>query len=215
MKKRLVSVLTVIALIVSMSFMMAGCGGGGSDSGSSAVSGDNTLTIWIHNDEDSWTKSYQEIADAYMEEHPDVTIKFESFPYDDFETKVQTALMSNEGGADIYELWGGWCVDFAPSGALAQLPEDMEKQIRDDAYPSTFGALEADGKLYAMPMEFNIECGGLIVNDNILKDNGLEVPKTWDEVVAAGKKATVEKDGQMEIKGFDFVNWDGVMYLYT
>lgn len=35
-------------------------------------------------------------------------IKLETFPYDEFESKVQTALIDGEGGADIYELWGGW-----------------------------------------------------------------------------------------------------------
>lgn len=204
MKRRVVAIVLSLVMAVGFSFSLTSCGGnGGSDDA-------NTLTIWIHNNEASWVQSYQDIADAYMADHEGVNIKFESFPYDDFETKVQTALMSNDGGADIYELWGGWGVDFAPSGALAALPDDWAAQVKDDAYPSTYGALESDGKLYGMPMEFNIECGGLVINNNVLEANGLSVPQTWDEVIAAAVKANSD-----DVKGLDFVNWDGVMYLWT
>lgn len=211
MKRKIISVLTALAMLATLCFAMTGCGdNGGSDSDKSA-----TLKIWIHNDEDSWTKSYETIAENYMKEHENIKIEFESFPYDEYETKIQTALMSDEGGADIYELWGGWGVDFAPSGALAQVPEDMEKEIREGAYECTYGALESDGKLYGMPMEFNIECGGLVVNKNVMKNAGIDVPKTWDELVDSAVKATKMDGKEMTIKGFDFVNWDGVMYLFT
>ncbi len=208
MSKKILAVVLALAMTLGMVCMMTGCGGGSS-------SDEATLTIWTHNDEDSWNESYQSIVDAYMEEHPDVTINIESFPYDEYESKVQTALMSKEGGADIYELWGGWGVDYAPSGALAQLPEDMEADVRENCYPNTYGALEADGVLFGIPMEYNIECGGLVVNNNLMKEAGVSVPETWDDLKAAAKKGTVTADGEVVVKGFDFVNWDGVMYLWT
>ena len=210
MKRKVISILTVVAMMATLCVGLTACGG--SDK---SADDPNTLTVWIHNDENSWTESYQAIADGYMEQNPDVKIKFESFPYDEYETKIQTALMSKEGGADVYELWGGWGVDFAPSGALAQVPEDMEKEIREDAYENTYGALDYEGKLYGLPVEFNIECGGLLVNNNLMKKAGVSVPKTWDEVVAAGQKGLVKDGDEVSVKGFDFVNWDGVMYLYT
>ena len=104
MSKKILAVVLALAMTLGMVCMMTSCGG-------SSSSDEATLTIWTHNDEDSWNESYQSIVDAYMEEHPDVTINIESFPYDEYESKVQTALMSKEGGADIYELWGGWGVD--------------------------------------------------------------------------------------------------------
>ena len=213
MKRKVVAILSVVALVAGLMATMTACGGGGSSSGGG--SDDKTLTFWTHNDEDSWNESYQGIVDAYMEAHPDVTINIEAFPYDEYESKVQTALMSKEGGADIYELWGGWCVDFVPSGALEQLPEDVEKEVRDECYPNTYGTLENDGKLFGLPLEYNIECGGLIVNNNLMKDAGTQVPKTWDELKEAAKKGTQMKGDDVEVKGFDFVNWDGVMYLWT
>lgn len=206
--KKLIALLASAVLIMSLACVLTSCGGDSSDD-------PNTITFWTHNDEDTWNESYQAIVDAYMEKNPDVTIKIESFPYDEYESKVQTALMSDEGGADIYELWGGWGIDYAPSGALEALPEEMQNDVLENCYPTTYGALEVDGKIYGVPLEYNIECGGLIVNNNVMKDTGASVPTTWAEVKEAAKTATVSEDGEISIKGFDFVNWDGVMYLWT
>ena len=211
MKKKLILIALTVVLTLGVALVITGCGGSGGDDSSDGT----TLTFWTHNDEDTWNESYQAIADAYMAEHPDVTINIEAFPYDEFESKVQTALMSDEGGADVYELWGGWGVDFAPAGVLAALPEDMQAEVKEESYPNTYGALEADDVIYGIPLEFNIECGGLIVNNNVMNEAGVEVPTTWDELVAAAEKGTVKDGKKVLVKGFDFVNWDGVMYLWT
>lgn len=200
-----------IALALLMAASLFACA---APSGGAASSDVVELTFWGHQ-EDSWNTSYRAIADAFMAENPDIKINFEFFPYDEFESKVQTSLISKSGGADLYEIWGGWGVDYASTGALAAMPDAMAKEVREDAYPCTYGALEYDGKLYGMPMEFNIECGGLLVNNNLLSAKGLTVPTTWDDLVADAKEMTVVENGIMTVKGFDFVNWDGVTYLFT
>ena len=127
MKKRILLIALCVIFTLGMTVTMTGCGGG--DESSSDDS--NTLTLWTHNDEETWNNANQDLIEAYMAENPDVTINIESFPYDEYESKVQTALMSNEGGADVYELWGGWGVDFAPAGVLAALPEDMQAEVKE------------------------------------------------------------------------------------
>ena len=171
------------------------------------------VTFWAHQ-EGPWNDSYEAIGAAYSELNPNVNIKFEFYPYDEFESKIQTSLISNSGGADIYEIWGGWGVDFASTGSLAAFPEEMAKEVMNDSYPSTYGSLVYDGKLYGVPMEFNIENGAMLVNLNVLNDSGLTLPTTWEELVKTAKKATVKNGNEFEIKGFDFVNWDSVTYLW-
>lgn len=172
------------------------------------------LTFWAHQ-EGSWNEAFQKVADQFTEKNPNIKIKFEFFPYDEYQPKMQTSLIAKSGGADIYDLWGGWAIDFAPSGALAEIPEAMATSIRNDSYPSTLGSLEYNGKLYGMPMEFNIEFGGMFVNLNLLKQNGMTIPTTWDDLVADAKKATVRQGSEFQVKGFDFVNFDSVTYLLT
>ena len=219
MKKGLCAV-----LIAAMLLGLAACGGSGSAPAEkaeepkkeeSASSGKVTeLTFWGHQEE-AWNISYQKIADEFMAENPDIRIKFEFFPYDDFESKVQTSLMSKTADADMYEIWGGWGLDYANTGALAAMSDDIYKEITEDAYPSTYGALEYDGKLYGMPMEFNIECGGLLVNQKLLEENGFSIPTTWDQMIEDAKAATVIENGEFQVKGFDFVGWDGVPYMFA
>ncbi len=213
--KKLLSLVLVLAFVLSVSACTPTVPGTKDNPTGGTAGGANVeLVIWGHQEE-SWNNSYRAIADAFMADNPDIKIKYEFFPYDEFESKVQTSLISKSGGADIYEIWGGWGVDYASTGALAAMPDAMGDEIRNDAYPSTYGALEYDGKLYGMPMEFNIECGGLLVNNKLLAANGLTVPTTWDDLIAEAKKAVVTENGIMTTKGFDFVGWDGVPYLFT
>lgn len=201
-----------ILLTLFMVFALVGCSSSSNEDSGNETSDKVELVIWAHNDQEVWINNYQAIADAFTAENPDITIRFETFPYDEFESKVLTSLTSKSGGADIYEMWGGWGTDYASTGALAALPDAMAQEIFNDAYPSTYGALEYEGKLYGMPQEFNIESGAMLVNNHLVTD---AIPTTWDEMIALGKKLTVQENGLTTVEGFDFVNWDGVPYLFT
>ena len=170
------------------------------------------LVIWGHQEE-VWNDNYRKIADEFMAENPDIEISFEFFPYDDFEAKVQTSLISKNSDCDIYEMWGGWGIDYAPTGSLDPIADEVAEEIRAEAYPSTYGAMEYDGKIYALPLEFNIECGGLVVNLHLLGEEA--IPTTWDELVETAKKLTVRNGNQFDVRGFDFVGWDGVAYTFA
>lgn len=200
----------LIVLIMSMFMLTSLVGCSGTDTPETETI---KLTFWGHQNE-AWNESYRAIGDSFMADNPGIEITFEFFPYDQFESKVQTSLISKEGGADMYEMWGGWGVDFASTGALAAMPDDMAANVIDQVYPSTIGALMYEGKLYGLPLEFNIENGAMLVNTQILKDNNVTVPTTWDELVSAGTKLTKVEDGLMVQKGFDFVNWDSVPYMF-
>ena len=181
-------------------------------SGKTASSEVTKLVIWGHQEE-VWNDNYKKIADDFMAENPDIEISFEFFPYDDFEAKVQTSLISKNSDCDIYEMWGGWGIDYAPTGCLDPIADEVAEEIRAEAFPSTYGAMEYDGKIYALPLEFNIECGGMVVNLHLLGDD--PIPTTWDELVEAAKKGTVRDGDMFNVRGFDFVGWDGVAYTFA
>lgn len=195
-------------LAMTMATSLVGC------SKTPAPSGDEvTLTMWAHQN-DAWNNAYKDAIAKFEEENPNIKIHLETFPYDDFESKVQTSLIDGEGGADIYELWGGWALDFAPTGSLLEIPEDFAKQVMEDTYAPTYGALTYDDKLYGVPLEFNIENGGMLVNLHLLEENNLEVPTTWDELIKVAKAGTKHNGDVYEVKGFDIVNWDSIPYYF-
>lgn len=171
-----------------------------------------TITFWSHQNP-SWNKSYEEVIAKFEDANPNIKVEYENFPYDDFESKVQTSLIEGSGGVDVYEIWGGWAIDFAPNGALEEIPEHLAKDVLDDTYDPTTGSLLSDGKLYGLPLEFNIESGAMIVNKKIMEEKGIELPTTWAELVQAGKDGTEMDGANFKIKGFDFVNWDSIPYM--
>ena len=50
--------------------------------------------------------------------------------------------------------------------------------------------------MYGIPLEYNIEYGGMLVNDTLLKAKGLTVPKTWEELRKTAIEGT-EHDGNI------------------
>ena len=226
MKRKITAVLLALSLVTGL----AACGSESEETTTTATTAGETaegetttaaegaevegdLVFWGHQEE-SWNNSFRTIGEEFTAANPGVSMTFEFFPYDDFEGKMQTSLLSGDGGADVYEIWGGWALDFASTGSLAAMPEEISSALRDQTYEPTLGALEYDGQLYGMPFEYNIEYGGMLVNLNILNEQGLTVPTTWDEMIDGAKQATVKNGDLFEIRGFDFVNWDSVPYMF-
>ena len=209
--KKLLTVLLAMFMLVAL----VGCSSGGSsNSETETESGDIELVFWAHT-ENAWIESYKNVIAAFEAENPGIKIRLEDFPYDEFEAKTLTSLASKEGGADIYELWGGWGVDYASTGAFAAMPDALAEEIIRDSYPSTIGALQYDGKLYGMPFEFNIEYGAMLVNNELLAEAGLQPATTWAEWMDQAHKLTKEENGVLTRKGIDFMNADGLAYIYT
>ena len=204
MKKIIPLILIALLLVVALS----GCG-----KNKAADDGEITLTFWTHID-NVWNEEHDKIIADFEAANPGIKIKRESFPYDDFESKTQTSLVSKSGGADIYQLWGGWGVDYASTGAFSPVPDDFINEIKDDSYEPVLGALEYEGKYYGVPLEFNIEYGGMLVDIPLFKDLDLSYPTTWDEMIKIAKENSKSSGATFEVRGFDFPAWDSLTYTW-
>lgn len=222
MKRYLALFLAIAMMIVTL----AGCGGqsstpaqppsDGSQASAPAEDGEEltgTLVIWSHQNP-AWNEAHQKKIDEFMALHPGVTIKYEAFPYMDFKQKTQTSLLTDGGGADIYEMWGGWALDYAPTGALAKVPDEMAAKLTEDAYPSALGGYTHDGAYYGVPLEFNIEYGGMLVNKKLFEEKGLNYPATWAELEKIADETSVRKGEIMEMRGFEFATGDGLLNMF-
>ncbi|MEU1219394.1 ABC transporter substrate-binding protein [Streptomyces microflavus] len=77
----------------------------------------------------------------------------------------------------------------AESGKVADLDLELQRLgVFDELEPAAVSTIKAlyDGKLQTLPYEYNIE--GIFYNKKIFKEKGIEVPGTWDELVAASDK---------------------------
>lgn len=121
----------------------------------------------------------------------------------------QLQLLASQDGLSDMQMAAGTpalMAEFIEGGKVLDLSKALEEQgVADRLLPaaeSTVKALYGDGALYALPTEFNIE--GFWYNKELLEENGIEEPETWDDLVdaaatldAAGVQpfATAGKDG--------------------
>ncbi len=206
-------VLCLLLALLMLSSLLTGCQNGKSSNDKAADGKTVTLKYWTHL-ETPWNISNDKLIAAFEEEFPDIKIDVEAFPYDDFEQKVQTSLLSKSGGADIYELWGGWAYEFAPTGVFSAVPDELINDLLNDCYEPVLGAFEHDGAYYGVPMEFNAEYGGLLVNKLYFDEHNLSYPGTWDEMITLATKHSVSKGDIFDMRGFDFISFDSLPYTW-
>lgn len=210
--KRLTAGLLVAVMAASM--CLSACSGSGSDdSKESSGDGKKTIRFWCHTNE-AFNNTYRKLFDKFEEENSDYTVEMTDYPYSDYNQKLQTSLTPNAEGADVYQMWGGWELDFASTGALEPLPDDLKSVLEEDYFEPTYQAYEYGGEYYGIPTEFNLEYGGMVANKAVFEENKLEYPTTWEELRSVSDKLAKTEDGVISMRGFDFVDEDALIYNY-
>ncbi|GAB4490903.1 MAG: ABC transporter substrate-binding protein [Anaerolineales bacterium] len=220
-----------LSLLIVFSLVLAGCGPKATPTESAATQPVATesvaspaatggekivIRVWGHQN-NSFNQAHQDIINKFMEENPNVEVKFETFPWDVFIQTIQTSLPAGQV-ADIIEMPGGMGIRYAKGGQLLEVPADVMSldQAHETYFEAPLGGYVYDGKLYGLPIEYNLEYGGAYVNEEMFKAAGLPYPpqwKTWDDVLADAKKLTkFDASNAMEVAGLHYTNND---QLYT
>ena len=178
----------LISVLLGSALVLTACGG---DDGEAEADGKTEL-IWWHNATQDPLKSYfQDVADAYTAEHPDVTFKIEPVQNESITTKIQVGLQSNDP-PDIFQQWGG--------GELATQVQSGKVQDITDATADTAEGLggtaagwQVDGKQYGLP--YSVGVVGFWYRKDLFEQAGITgPPATLDELnddVAALKDAGI------------------------
>jgi multiple sugar transport system substrate-binding protein len=171
-----------------------------------------TLRLWAHQ-EGAFNAGTQAIIDAYMAEHPNVTIEMETFEYGLYIQTLQTAMPAGDE-ADILALFGSWVCSY--SDRLAPMPDGLvDTSLFFEAALDGYTCGEA---VYGLPQEFNLEYGTVLVNQSMFEAAGLTYPPAWTdwEAFMTDAKALVQKgdDGLMTVAGYHFTNADAVTFSF-
>jgi multiple sugar transport system substrate-binding protein len=171
-----------------------------------------TLRLWAHQ-ESAFNSATQALIDAYMAEHPEVTIEMESFVYDLYIQTLQTAMPAGDE-ADILGLFGSWTCSYADR--LAPMPEGLvDTSIFLDA---TMDGYTCNDQVYGLPQEFNLEYGAVLVNQSMFETAGLTYPPAWADwegfISDAGALVQTGDDGLMTVAGYHFTNADAVVFSF-
>jgi multiple sugar transport system substrate-binding protein len=149
---------------------------------SPALAQDLRMTVWTGNE--AHLAMFNEIAAAFKETHPDVTVTFETLPFDSYTTTLTTQIAGGNP-PDLAWIFETSAADFIGSGALAPLTEVFEATEGYDYQDVTEQATalwRKDGELYAYP--FSTSPFGVFVNNDLIKAAGQKTPA---EMIAAGE----------------------------
>jgi len=203
----------ILGLLVVASMMLAACGGA-VPAATEAPASDEKIEIrfWGHQ-APAFNEANQAKFDEFMAQNPNVTIKYETFPWDVFIQTIQTSLPAGNT-ADVILIPGGYTCRYASGGQLLEVPADVMTldQAKEIFFAAPLGGQTCDGKLYGFPAEYNLEYGGAYVNPALFEAAGLAYPpqwENWDAVVADAKKlTTVGSDDVMTVAGMHYTNSD-------
>jgi len=122
---------------------------------------------------------WQSIADRYMAANPDVKVEIIGNPSSNVTVfDYEKTLLGTDQFPDVMVMQNP--ADFVPSGALLAF-EDGDLDYLIDPEVGKIG-----GKQYVA--NYKKQIIGVFYNKDMFAANGIEVPNTWDELIAASDK---------------------------
>ncbi|MEW6403238.1 MAG: extracellular solute-binding protein [Chloroflexota bacterium] len=139
-----------------------------------------TLGSWRVDDVDAWTV----ITDAFHEEYPNITVKFDPTNPPDYNATLRTQLETGTGPDLFFVRSFATGLELFDQGYIASL-KDLPG-INDSFTEATRAPwATADAEPYAVPII--AVSHGIYYNEDIFAANGIEVPTTWEELMAAAQ----------------------------
>lgn len=143
-------------------------------------------------------KDLDAIVQAFQQKHPNITIEVQTASYDQYFTKLQTAIAGGTA-PDTFELNYENFVSYSSAGSLL----DLSSLASGDAdfkaetyYPRAYEVFQAGGKQYGLPETFSDVL--LFYNKDLFDAKGVAYPTadwTWKDELAAAQKLTDKAKG--------------------
>jgi len=144
-----------------------------------------TVRWWHIQTAEELAAAWQAQADAYMTEHPEVTIEITVLENQAFKDRL-TTVMSAGDPPDLFQSWGGGVLyQYAAAGLL----RDVTADLATDGWGETFaqaslGLFGTEGKTYGVPWKQGVV--GFWYNKALFTQAAIEAPPaTWTELLAA------------------------------
>jgi raffinose/stachyose/melibiose transport system substrate-binding protein len=133
---------------------------------------------------------WQELADAYMAENPNVQIEITVLENDAFKTRLTTAMQAGDP-PDLFQSWGGGVLyAYSEAGLVRNINPELEGEWRDSiAAQSALNLYCDDNGCYGVP--WNWGAVGMFYNKEAFTTAGLDPenpPATWTEFLDAVDK---------------------------
>lgn len=178
--------LPIAAAVAATALALAGCAGGTAQPAADVNADplyEGKLSILTKFGGAPLETYFEDLADAYESEHPDVEIELIQETDQSVKDKTKT-LTASAALPDIFFTWtGDWAENFISGGIAADLTEQIAPGTEwgDRFGEASLSAFEYDGKYYGVPLYNNGKFMGY--NKTAFAAAGIEVPTTFDELI--------------------------------
>ena len=157
-----------------------------------------TLEVWGFDEGRlNFAKAASELP-AFKDKHPNVTVNFRQFQFDQMHDKLLAALASGRGAPDMAEVEIGRFSQFIKGERVPFVPlnDRIGAEIENIYKPAASDPWTWNGQIYGLGNELNTVV--FAYRTDVMQQAGVETPfETWDQVIEAGKK--VVADGETKL----------------
>lgn len=179
----------VIAIMISMIFVLGACSSDSSDDSS-----EDALQVW------TMSKGLDEFVTDF-EDESGIKVEVQSIPWDKAHDKLLTAVASGKG-PDVLQIGNTWVAEFAEAGTFLDLTDyidDYSNLSPDNFYDGAVGTTQFEDQTIGIP--WYVDTRALFYRTDLLADVGYpEGPETWDEMLDASRQLADRGEGQYGIE---------------
>lgn len=202
--KKSKKILAVLMSIAMLGTLLTGCGkssgdtkdtsadtGAKTEASGDASSGEQVTLSVVTWESDECNAAMQEAFDnVFSKEHPNIKVKVVDGSYSDYGSEIRSMIIAGEA-PDVFQAGNDMAISYAQDG----LTTDWTKYAEEDAdfmnafYSGSTDLWKLNDKVVGFPSLVNVY--GVFYNKDILKQAGLEEPKTgwtWEDLFNYAEK---------------------------
>ena len=173
------------------------------------VKSETTITFW-HAMNGNPEKALQKLTDDFMKANPNIKVELQNqSTYKDLQAKINSTLTSPKDLPTITQAYPNWLFNAASQDTLVDFKPYIENETigfkkGEEIRSNLMQGAQIDGVQYGIP--FNKSTEVLFYNADLLKQYGVKVPTTLDELKEAAKTIYEKSNHEIVGAGFDSLN---------
>ncbi len=177
---------------------------------SSSASLSGTISFLHKYGDPRYTPYFDAVVAAYQTAHPNVTINVDAETDQGVKDKLQV-LAASKTLPDIYFSWAGdYTKKFVRGGLALDLTNLVTGDWKSSFTPAALSAYTYDAKLYGVPI--TLDAKYLVYNKKMFSDNGITVPTTFEDLIAACDAFTAKGISEPIAFGNQY-GWPAIYYM--
>jgi multiple sugar transport system substrate-binding protein len=181
---------------VTLSLLATACGGGGGESGQG--DGPVVIKMWSWNEE----RLVQPVVDKFNATHDDIRVRLVTqVDLPGAAANLRNAVASGEDVPCLVQSVGE-VPSLTSEGLLTDVTDALQPYLDDGLFnEAALPAAMVGDRYYGVPAGFNPSF--MMINRAVYDEYGVEVPTTWDELIAAGEELRPHGVYVMNLAGED------------